>query len=119
MTARSDTRPTTQNLMERLAGVKDPCSIGVGSPIDIVSMGLVERIDIDENGATTVHMVLTQPTCWFFADLRQHVVDALVGVEGIAGVRVEVFEELWSPDRMAPGHRRTLARNRPARDERK
>ncbi|MEI7546485.1 MAG: iron-sulfur cluster assembly protein [Actinomycetota bacterium] len=117
MIARAGTRPTTPDLMERLGGVMDPCSIGVGSPIDIVSMGLVERIDIDDDGATTVHLVLTQPSCWFFADLRQHVVDALAGVEGITGVRVEVFEELWTPDRMAPSYRLTLGRNRPARDE--
>jgi metal-sulfur cluster biosynthetic enzyme len=116
MTACNDTRPVTQELMERLGGVKDPCSIGIGSPVDIVSMGLVERIDVDAGGVAIVHLVLTQPTCWFFADLRQHVVDALVGVRGVSEVRVEVFDELWTPDRMAPGHRRSLALRRPPRD---
>ena len=101
-----NTQPTVEALTQRLGQVKDPCSIGVGSPIDIVSMGLIERIDINIDGTVTVHLVLTQPTCWFFADLRKHVVDALADVAGVSQVRVEVFEELWSPDRMAAGSRR-------------
>jgi metal-sulfur cluster biosynthetic enzyme len=106
------TLPTVEALTLRLGQVKDPCSIGVGSPIDIVSMGLIERIDVDIDGAVTVHLVLTQPTCWFFADLRKHVVDALADVAGVSQVRVEVFEELWSPDRMAAGSRRLPVRQR-------
>jgi metal-sulfur cluster biosynthetic enzyme len=93
-------QPNVEVLMDRLSGVKDPCSIGVGSPIDIVSMGLIEKIDVDDDGVVTVHLVLTQPTCWFFGDMRKHIVDALADVPDVHTVRVEVFEELWSPDRM-------------------
>ena|ERR1700761_575576 len=93
-------RPDVALLMDKLGGVKDPCSIGVGSPIDIVTMGLIEKLEVSDDGAVTVHLVLTQPTCWFFADMSKHIVDALADVADVASVRVEVFEELWSPERM-------------------
>ena len=100
---------TSDLLMDRLRGVMDPCSIGVGSPIDVVGMGLIERIDITEGGSVTVQLVLTQPTCWFFGDMRQAIVDAIADVEGVTDVRVELFEELWSPDRMQVPARATLS----------
>jgi metal-sulfur cluster biosynthetic enzyme len=92
--------PDVALLRDKLGEVKDPCSIGVGSPIDIVSMGLIEKLEVSDDGVVTVHLVLTQPTCWFFGDMRKHIVDALADVADVQSVRVEVFEELWSPDRM-------------------
>lgn len=86
--------------MDRLHTVQDPCSLGVGSPIDIVDMGLIEKIAISNDGDVTVHLVLTQPTCWYFNDMREHIIHALEDLPSVRTVRVEVFEELWSPDRM-------------------
>jgi metal-sulfur cluster biosynthetic enzyme len=87
-------------LMDRLREVRDPCSVGIGSPIDIVSMGLIEDIIIDEVGTVRIQLVLTQPTCWFFAQMRTHIIDSLVDAPGVAAVEVEVVGELWTPDRM-------------------
>ena len=92
---------TTQaELVDRLRTVTDPCSVGLGAPIDIWSLGLVEDVTVAE-GIARVRLVLTDPSCVFFRRIRDHVADALSDVPDIDGVEVELdTTTLWTPDRM-------------------
>lgn len=87
-------------LTTALAKVKDPCSLAMGRPLDIVSMGLVEDIMVDK-GSVTVSMVLTDAACVFFRDISRFVEDVLREVPGVEEVDVQISSTtLWSPDRV-------------------
>jgi metal-sulfur cluster biosynthetic enzyme len=82
-----------------LAGVLDPCSIAMGRPTDIATMGLVERVEI-AGDRVEVELLLTDPSCVHFGSLRRYVVDAVGEVEGVAEVEVSVCtDRLWTPER--------------------
>ena len=91
---------TTSDIVDRLRTVTDPCSAGLGAPIDIWSLGLVEDVTVTD-GIARVRLVLTDPSCVFFRRIRDHVADALSDVPDIDGVEVELdTTTLWTPDRM-------------------
>jgi metal-sulfur cluster biosynthetic enzyme len=91
---------TPAELVDRLRTVVDPCSLGIRSPIDIWSLGLVEDVSLDD-GTARVRLVLTDASCVFFRGIRDHVSAALLGLPGVDAVDVEVDTTvLWSPDRM-------------------
>jgi metal-sulfur cluster biosynthetic enzyme len=84
---------------EALSGVLDPCSIAMGRPTDIATMGLVERVEV-AGDRVEVELLLTDPSCVHFASLRRYVSDAVGEVEGVAEVDVSVCtDQLWTPDR--------------------
>ena len=91
---------TRTELVDRLRTVTDPCSVGLGAPIDIWSLGLVEDVTVAD-GIAHVRLVLTDPSCVFFRRIRDHIADALGDVPGLDGVDVELdTTTLWTPDRM-------------------
>jgi metal-sulfur cluster biosynthetic enzyme len=91
---------TRTELVEQLRTVTDPCSVGMRTPIDIWSLGLVE--DIAVNGRTArIRLVLTDPSCVFFRGISEHVTAALQALPDIDAVEVELDSTiLWTPDRM-------------------
>ena len=96
----AETQLDTAAVEKALHGVVDPCSKALGSPMDIVTMGLVERIDIAD-GRVTVTIILTDPNCFFFGQIEQFVSDVLKELPGVTGVDVEISHTtLWSPDRI-------------------
>ena len=46
-----------------LRPLNDPCSVASGTPIDVVSMGLVKDVNVDEAGTARVEIRLTSPSC--------------------------------------------------------
>jgi metal-sulfur cluster biosynthetic enzyme len=46
----------------RLESVLDPCSVAAGNPMNIVEMGLIDRIEVS-SGEVHVYLCLTSPTC--------------------------------------------------------
>lgn len=86
--------------MDRLRTVTDPCSVGLGAPIDIVSLGLVEDVIVAQRTAR-IRLVLTDPSCVFFRRIGADIAAALRDAPGIDAVEVELDATiLWSPDRM-------------------
>jgi metal-sulfur cluster biosynthetic enzyme len=105
--------PSEADVLAALARVADPCSIATGAPVDLVEMGLVERVELSE-GQVTVTLRLTSPICWqsshIVAAARRHVLE----LEGVTGVTVEIDHEGdWMPELMAPEARERLRRLRP------
>lgn len=71
-------------------------------PVDIYSLGLVYRIDIDDDGNLSVDMTMTAPNC----PMADFIVDdaryKLESIEGITSVTINiVFEPEWTKDMMS------------------
>ena len=71
-------------------------------PADIYELGLIYRVDIDDDRQVKVEMTLTAPGCPVAGEMPQWVEDAVGTVAGISGVKANiVFDPPWSPDRMS------------------
>jgi ATP-binding protein involved in chromosome partitioning len=97
----TETPTTTTAAVEKaLELVIDPCSKAMGSPMDIVTMGLVESIDID-GGKVTITVILTDAACYFFTAIEQFVTDVVGVLPDVDEVDVQISSTtLWSPDRI-------------------
>ena len=65
-------------------------------PVDVYSLGLMYKIDLQDDGNVTIDMTLTAPNCpmadFIFEDVRQKV----ESIDGIVGCTVNlVYEPEW------------------------
>ncbi|MBP5498674.1 MAG: DUF59 domain-containing protein [Muribaculaceae bacterium] len=84
-------------IVEMLRTVFDP-----EIPVDVYSLGLIYKIDLDDDGNVSIDMTLTAPNCpmgdFMFEDIRQKV----ESVEGVQSVTVNlVFEPEWDQSMMS------------------
>jgi FeS assembly SUF system protein len=71
-------------------------------PVDIYELGLVYKVDIDDDRNVTIDMTLTAPGCPVAGDMPGWVENAVAAVEGVNGVKVNlVFEPPWEHSRMS------------------
>lgn len=79
----------TRDIIAALKTVYDP-----EIPSDIYEIGLIYRIDIDDNGFVDIDMTLTAPGCPVAGEMPGWVENAVSAVEGVSGVEVNmVFED--------------------------
>lgn len=91
-------------IREALRSVKDP-ELGV----NIVDLGLVYDIEVDEGGAAKVTMTLTSPGCPAGGQILSGAKNAAEEVVGVDAAQVNlVWKPFWSPDRMDPKVRAAL-----------
>lgn len=92
---------TKEEIIEKLKTVNDP-ELG----IDIVDLGLIYDVAVNEKGIVTVKMTLTTPGCPLMAVFYQQVISAVKEITGVKDVKVEItFDPPWSPERMSKGAR--------------
>ena len=70
--------------------------------MDVYELGLVYKIDVDDNGHVAIDMTLTAPNCpaadFIFEDVRMKV----ESVEGVTSVDINlVFEPEWNQEMMS------------------
>jgi FeS assembly SUF system protein len=71
-------------------------------PVDIYELGLVYKVDIDDDRNVAIDMTLTAPGCPVAGDMPGWVENAVAAVEGVNGVKVNlVFEPPWDHSRMS------------------
>ncbi|WP_344111395.1 metal-sulfur cluster assembly factor [Nocardioides humi] len=88
--------------MGRLRTVHDPCSVASGRPINLVDMGMVDRVTIGDDGTVDIYLKLTSPACYLMPYLESESVRAVAEVPGVRSVAVHPDEGLdWSPRMMA------------------
>ncbi|AKG04974.1 MULTISPECIES: metal-sulfur cluster assembly factor [Salimicrobium] len=86
-----------ENAMGALENVIDP-ELG----IDIVNLGLVYGVDVDENNKAVVTMTLTAMGCPLAGHIEQDVKRALSDLPEIDEIQVNiVWNPPWSKDRMS------------------
>lgn len=87
----------TSDLIAAIKTVYDP-----EIPVDIYELGLIYRIDLDDDRKLTIDMTLTAPGCPVAGEMPGWVENAARTVEGIQDVEVNmVFDPPWGPDRMS------------------
>ena len=90
-------RELTDDIVGALKTVYDP-----EIPVDIYELGLIYKVDIDENFHVDVEMTLTAPGCPVAEDMPGWVSDAVKPVNGIKSVNVAiVWEPQWGMDMMS------------------
>ncbi|MCQ2004095.1 SUF system Fe-S cluster assembly protein [Rhizobium sp. NRK18] len=71
-------------------------------PADIFELGLIYKVDIEDDRMVKIVMTLTAPGCPVAGEMPGWVENAVGAVEGVSGVEVEMtFDPPWSPDRMS------------------
>lgn len=87
----------TDDIIAALKTVYDP-----EIPADIFELGLVYKIDVEDDRMVKIEMTLTAPGCPVAGEMPGWVENAVGAVEGVSGVEVSmVFDPPWTPDRMS------------------
>ncbi len=87
----------TQDIVAALKTVYDP-----EIPADIYELGLIYRVDIDDDRNVAVDMTLTAPGCPVAGEMPDWVQNAVRAVAGINEVTVNmVFDPPWDQSRMS------------------
>lgn len=87
----------TDDIVAALKTVYDP-----EIPADIYELGLIYKIDIEDDRSVKIDMTLTAPGCPVAGEMPGWVQNAVGAVEGISDVEVNmVFDPPWTPDRMS------------------
>jgi FeS assembly SUF system protein len=78
-------------------------------PADIYELGLIYKVDIDDDRVVKIDMTLTTPNCPSAAELPQQVENAVAGVPGVREAKVTiVWDPPWDPSRMSDEARTEL-----------
>ena len=85
-----------QKIINMLKTVYDP-----EIPVNIYDLGLIYRIDLQDDGFLTIDMTLTAPNCPAADFIMEDVRQKIESVEGITAAQVNlVFEPEWDKDMM-------------------
>lgn len=87
----------TEDMVAALKTVYDP-----EIPVDIYELGLIYRIDVDDDRNVEIDMTLTAPGCPVAGEMPIWVENAVSSVAGVGEVKVNmVFDPPWDPSRMS------------------
>ena len=87
----------TADIIAALKTVHDP-----EIPADIYELGLIYKVEVDDNRNVVVDMTLTAPGCPVAGEMPVWVENAVNAVPGVAGTRVNiVFDPPWDQSRMS------------------
>ena len=87
----------TDDMIAALKTVYDP-----EIPVDIFELGLIYKIDVEDDRTVKIDMTLTAPGCPVAGDMPGWVADAVRTVEGVMDVDVNLtFDPPWDPSRMS------------------
>jgi FeS assembly SUF system protein len=87
----------TADIVAALKTVYDP-----EIPADIYELGLIYKIDVDDDRNVAIEMTLTAPGCPVAGEMPTWVENAVAGVAGVGQVSVKLtFDPPWDKDRMS------------------
>lgn len=90
--------PTAEAIRKAIRAVKDP-----ELNLNIIDIGLVYDVEVDNAGDVRVEMTLTSPGCPSGAEIIGDVKRVVGDMEGVRSVEVElVWEPYWTPEKMDP-----------------
>mgnify|MGYP001328983001 CR=1 FL=1 len=88
------TKVTVDQVRESLRDVYDP-----EIPINVVDLGLIYDIQVDDKNQVAVQMTLTAAGCGMGPYIAQQAEWAIAEIEGVEDASVELtFDPPWSPD---------------------
>lgn len=87
----------TDDLIEALKTVYDP-----EIPVDIYELGLIYKVDVNDDRDVVVEMTLTAPGCPVAGEMPGWVEDAVKKVDGVKSARANlVFDPPWDSSKMS------------------
>jgi len=87
----------TDRMVEAIKTVYDP-----EIPVDVYELGLIYKIDVDDERNIDVDMTLTAPGCPVAGEMPIWVENAIASIDGVGTVRVKlVFDPPWDMSRMS------------------
>ena len=94
-------RPRRERIRDALRGIVDPCSAANGSNLDIVEMGLVKNIQVND-GDVRVEMRLTTPACHMVPYFIEEIEERVGALSGVESVEVETDDGMeWNTEMMS------------------
>ena len=85
-----------EKIVDMLKTVYDP-----EIPVNVYDLGLIYKIDLQDDGELTVDMTLTAPNCPAADFIMEDVRQKLESVEGVKSAQINlVFEPEWDEDMM-------------------
>ena len=86
----------TEKTVELLKTVYDP-----EIPVDVYSLGLVYKIDVDDDAVVHIDMTLTAPNCPASDFIMEDIRLKIESIDGVSSVDLQlVFESEWNADMM-------------------
>ncbi len=86
-----------ERIMEMLRTVYDP-----EIPVNIYDLGLIYKIDLQDDGTLNIDMTLTAPSCPAADFIMEDVRMKMNAVEGVTAVNINlVFEPEWTKEMMS------------------
>ena len=87
----------TSDIVSALKSVYDP-----EIPVDIYELGLIYKVEIDDDRSVAIDMTLTAPGCPVAGEMPAWVENAVSLVPGVVNATVDmVFDPPWAPDMMS------------------
>ena len=87
----------TDELIAQFKTVFDP-----EIPVDVYELGLIYKVDVDDNYHVDVEMTLTAPGCPVAGEMPGWIEEAALRVAGVKSCKVNlVFDPPWTPARMS------------------
>jgi metal-sulfur cluster biosynthetic enzyme len=98
-------------VLRAIDAIHDPCSVSIGKPIGLVSMGIIDAIAID-GGAVAVTVLPTFPDCLFRGVFEAEIEARLKRLPWCRSVTVTFApaDRDWDESRMSPDALRRLGR---------
>ena len=94
----------TDDIVAALKTVYDP-----EIPADIYELGLIYKVDIEDDRSVKIDMTLTTPNCPSAGELPGMVENAVASVPGVSGAKVSiVWDPPWDQSRMSDEARLVL-----------
>ena len=94
----------TDDIVAALKTVYDP-----EIPADIYELGLIYKVDIEDDRSVKIEMTLTTPNCPSAQELPQMVEEAVASVAGVREAKVNiVWDPPWDQSRMSDEARLVL-----------
>ena len=94
----------TDEIVAALKTVYDP-----EIPADIYELGLIYKVDIEDDRSVKIEMTLTTPNCPSAQELPQMVENAVASVPGVREAKVDiVWDPPWDQSRMSDEARLVL-----------
>lgn len=95
--SQADLDRITDELVMQFKSVFDP-----EIPVDIYELGLIYKVDINEDGHVDIDMTLTAPGCPVAGEMPGWVEATALKVNGVTSAKVNlVFDPPWTPARMS------------------
>ena len=94
---------SSDEVMQCLGEIIDPCSVGNRTPMSITDMGLIRSISVSAEGAVRVDMRLTAPSCLMVGHFNDEATSKISKLPGVTDVKL-TFDagHDWSPEMLSP-----------------